>query len=55
MSLVQPLNVWVISVTLFGITGAVVSLVQPQNVLVIFVTLFGIAGTVVRERQLLNV
>ena len=45
----------VISVTLFGIAGAVERDVQPENVLRIFVTLFGITGAVVREEQLENV
>ena len=44
-----------ISVTLFGITGAVVKDVQAPNVLDISVTLFGITGAVVKDVQLANV
>ena len=38
-----------ISVTLFGIVGAVMREVQPLNVLLIFVTPLGIVGAVVME------
>ena len=40
-----------ISVTLFGIVGAVVRDVQPSNVRSILVTPFGITGAVVSEVQ----
>lgn len=52
---VQSSNVLYISVTLFGIAGAVVSEVQPENVKDILVTPFGIAGAVLREVQFMNV
>ena len=48
----QPQNVLVIFVTLFGIAGAVVRDVQTANVSYKFVTLFGIVGAMVREVQL---
>ena len=44
-----------ISVTLFGITGAVVNDLQTENVLSIFVTLFGITGAVVKDVHPQNV
>lgn len=52
---VQFINVLVIFVTPFGITGAVVRDLQPQNVWYIFVTLSGISGAAVREVQSINV
>ena len=48
---VHSRNVYLISVTLFGIAGAVVREVQPQNVPIILVTPFGITGAAVREVQ----
>ena len=52
---VQPENVSSISVTPFGIVGAVVREVQRRNVPYISVTLFGILGAVVRERREKNI